>query len=36
LTAVSSPRTDRSKLAGADVLVDEMDGIVGALLNPGG
>jgi len=34
--AVSSPRTrDRSELAGADVIVDDMDGIVRALLNPG-
>ena len=32
---VSSPRTrDRSELAGADVIVDDMDGIVRALLNP--
>ena len=33
--AVSSPRTDRSELAGAAVIVDDMDGIVRALLNPG-
>jgi phosphoglycolate phosphatase-like HAD superfamily hydrolase len=34
--AVSSPRTrDRSELAGADVIVDDMDGIVWALLNHG-
>jgi len=33
--SVSSPRTDRSELAGADVIVDDMDGIVRAPLNPG-
>ena len=33
--AVSSPRTDRCELAGTDVIVDDMDGIVRALLNPG-
>jgi len=33
--AVSSPRTDRSELGGADVIVDDMDGIVRALLRPG-
>jgi hypothetical protein len=33
--SVSSPRTDRSELAGADVIVDDMDGVVRALLNPG-
>ena len=33
--AVSSPRTDRSELGGADVIVDDMDGVVRALLSPG-
>jgi len=35
--AVSSPRTrDRAELAGADEIVDDMDGIVRSLLSPGG
>jgi phosphoglycolate phosphatase len=34
--AVSSPRTsDRAELAGADVIVDDMDGVVRALLSAG-
>ena len=34
--AVSSPRThDRAELAGADAIVDDMDGIVRALLSAG-
>jgi phosphoglycolate phosphatase len=34
--AVSSPRTrDRAELAGADEIVDDMDGIVRSLLSPG-
>ena len=34
--AVTSPRTrDRAQLAGADVIVDDMDGVVRALLSAG-
>jgi phosphoglycolate phosphatase len=33
--AVSLPRTHRSEVGGADVIVDDMDGIVRALLSPG-
>jgi len=34
--AVSSPRTDPSELAGAEVIVDDMEGIVRALFGESG
>jgi hypothetical protein len=34
--AVSSPRTDSCELAGADVIADDMDGIVRTLVKRSG